>query len=104
LDRKIKEACKGLMPESQWLIKLELESDQDKEFLADFILQWSDHGDGAMMSPNTKRVYITALVYLLRYVKNLRNGGRIYKSFKEMTRDDFFAKEEPRGYLESLKL
>jgi hypothetical protein len=31
LDRKIKEACRGLMPESQWLIKLELESDQDKE-------------------------------------------------------------------------
>jgi hypothetical protein len=103
LDRKIKEACKGLMPESQWLIKLELESDQDKELLADFILQWSDHGDGAMMSPNTKRVYVTALVYLSRYVRNVRNGGRIYKSFKEMTRDDFFAKEEPKGYLESLK-
>jgi hypothetical protein len=54
LDRKINEAWKGLMPESQWLIKLELESDKDKELLADFILQWSDHsGGGAMMSPNT---------------------------------------------------
>ena len=38
LDRKIKEACKGLMPESHWLIKLKLESDEDKELLADFIL------------------------------------------------------------------
>jgi hypothetical protein len=102
LDRKIKEACKGLMPESQWLIKSELESDKDKELLADFILQWSDYGDGAMMSPNTKRVYVTSLVYLLRYVKNVRNGG-LYKSFLKITRDDFFAKEEPEGYLESLK-
>ena len=56
LDEKIKESFKGLMPESQWLIKLELESDEDNELLADFILQWSDQGDGAMMSPNTKRV------------------------------------------------
>jgi hypothetical protein len=105
LDRKIKEACKGLMPETQWLIKREIESDQDKELLADFILQWSDYGkSGAMMmSPNTKRVYVSSLVYLLRYVKNVRNGGRVYKSFKEITRDDFFAKEVPKGYLESLK-
>lgn len=46
LDRKIKESCKGLMPETQWLIKREIESDQDKELVADFILQWSDHGKG----------------------------------------------------------
>jgi hypothetical protein len=46
LDRKIKEACKGVMPETQWLIKREIESDQDKELVADFILQWSDHGKG----------------------------------------------------------
>jgi hypothetical protein len=106
LDRKIKEACKGLMPETQWLIKREIESDQDKELVADFILQWSDHGkggDGGMMSPNTKRVYVASLVYLLRYVKNVRNGGRVYRSFREITRDDFFAKEDPKGYLESLK-
>jgi hypothetical protein len=106
LDRKIKEACKGLMPETQWLIKREIESDQDKELVADFILQWSDHGKGGyggMMSPNTKRVYVASLVYLLRYVKNVRNGGRVYRSFREITRDDFFAKEDPKGYLESLK-
>ncbi|MFL6483100.1 MAG: hypothetical protein ACJ70Z_00075, partial [Nitrososphaera sp.] len=51
LDRKIKESFKGLMPESQWLKKLELESDEDNELLAHFILQRSDHSDGAMMSP-----------------------------------------------------
>jgi hypothetical protein len=55
-----------------------------------------------MMPSNTKRAYVTSLVYLSRYVKNVRNGG-IYKPFREMTRDDFFAKQEPKGYLESLK-
>ncbi|MFL6476440.1 MAG: hypothetical protein ACJ70Y_05625 [Nitrososphaera sp.] len=64
LDRKIKEYFKGLMPESQWLKKLELESDEDNELLADFILQRSDHSDGAMMSPNAKRVSMNLVALL----------------------------------------
>jgi hypothetical protein len=32
----------------------------------------------------------------------VRNGGRVYRSFREITRDDFFAKEDPKGYLENL--
>jgi hypothetical protein len=86
LDRKIKEeACRGLMPECQWLIKLGVESD---ELPAGFILQWSDHGDGAMMSPNRKGGHMShrLCISLSRYVKSVRNGGRVYKSFKEIAR------------------
>lgn len=92
----------GLLPSPQWQL-MEFQSDEDKELIADFILDWSNHGDGGVsMSPNTKRGYITALLYLSRYVKEKRNGGR-YKPLKEMSRDDFFAEKEPKGYLRSLK-
>jgi integrase len=91
LDRKLKEACKGLLASPQWLI-MELPRDEDKELIADFIIGWSNSGgDGVMMAPNTKRGYISALVYLSRYL-----GHK--KSFREMTRQDIID-----GYLNSLK-
>lgn len=101
LDRKIKEAIKGLKPSPQYLL-LGF-SDEDKELIADFILDWSNHNSsGRSMAPNTKKGYIDALSLLSRYVKDVRNGG-IYKPLKEITRDDFRAQEEPKGYLQSLK-
>jgi integrase len=102
LDRKIKEACTGLLPTYQWMI-MELESDEDKELVADFILNWSnDSKNGTPMPPNTKASYIAALTILSKYIKNKRNGG-VYKPFRNITRDDFFADQEPKGYLRSLK-
>jgi len=78
-------------------------SDEDKELIADFILDWSNHNSsGRSMAPNTKKGYTDALSLLSRYVKDVRNGG-IYKPLKEITRDDFRAQEEPKGYLQSLK-
>ena len=101
LDRKIKEAIKGLKPSPQYLL-LDF-SDEDKELIADFILDWSNHNrNGRSMAPNTKKGYIDALSLLSRYAMDVRNGG-IYKPLKEITREDFFAKEEPKGYLQSLK-
>jgi integrase len=96
LDRKIKEACSGLKPSSQWAL-MEFDSDRDKELIADFIQQWSNEGDGVPMSPNTKRAYIDALLLLFRYVKENLNGS-IYKPFAEMTKQDIVD-----GYLKSLK-
>src|ERR671919_609467 len=80
LDRKIKEAITGLLPSPQW--SLMDFSDEDKELIANFILDWSNHGDGMPMAPNTKEGYINALSLLSRYVKDKRNGGR-YKPFEE---------------------
>ena len=82
LDRKIKQACIGLKPSAQWALK-ELPRDEDKEMIADFIINWStyDSNDGSIMSPNTKRVYLNSLVCLSRYFQHK-------KSFKEMTRQD----------------
>ena len=101
LDRKIKEAVGNLYPPSaQWSL-LEL-SDEDKELIADFIIDWSNQGNGRLMPPNTKKAYIETLTLLSRYIKNVRNSG-IYKPFKEMTRDDFLAQEKAKGYLRSLK-
>jgi hypothetical protein len=40
LDRKVKEACKEVKPADERLL-LEL-SDEDKELIADFIIEWSD--------------------------------------------------------------
>ncbi len=55
------------------------------------------------MTVNTKRAYISALVYLARHLDHK-------KSFKEMTPEDFFSKEvidektgKKRGYLENMK-
>jgi integrase len=91
LDRKIKEACTGLKPSSQWLL-MELPRDEDKELIADFILQWPNESkDGHPMAPNTKIAYIDALVRLARC-----HGHK--KSFKEMTKEDIVD-----GYLKSLK-
>lgn len=80
-------------------------SDEDKELIADFILDWSNHGTGRPMASSTKKTYIDALTLLSRHVKYVRNGGSggKYKSLKEITRDDFFAQQEPKGYLRSLK-
>ena len=90
LDRKIKMALADLKPGSQWRL-MELPTEEDKELIADFILNWSNEGSGFMMRPNTKRVYIDSLVYLSRYLN-------YKKSFKEMTREDIV-----EGYLRSLK-
>jgi integrase len=54
------------------------------------------------MPANTKRGYIDALHLLSKYVIEKRNGGK-YKPLREFTWEDFFAKEEPKGYLRSLK-
>jgi hypothetical protein len=70
---------------------IELSRDEDEEMIADFIIQWSNDGDCIMMSPNTKRGFVSALVYLTRYL-----GYK--KSFKEMKREDIID-----GYLNSLK-
>jgi transcriptional accessory protein Tex/SPT6 len=103
LDRKIKEACAGLKPSFQWALN-ELRRKEDKELIADFILNYSnERGSGMPMSTNTRKLCITALVYLARH-----NDDK--KSFKEMTPDDFYSKEiidektgKKRGYLENLK-
>jgi integrase len=92
LDRKIKQACSGLKPSFQWLLK-ELPRDEDKELIADLIIAWPNDMsiDGQPMAPNTKVAYIDALVRLARY-----HGHK--KSFKEMTKEDIVD-----GYLRSLK-
>lgn len=103
LDRKIKEACIGLKPSFQWALN-ELPRKEDKELIADFILNYSNETDSGMpMSTNTKKLYIAALVYLARHHDHK-------KSFKEMTSEDFFSKEivdektgKKRGYLENLR-
>gem|GEM_PF-2720840 len=82
----------------------ELPRDEDKELIADFILNWSnDSEDGMPMALNTKRGYISALVYLARHHNHK-------KSFKEMAPEDFFSKEiidektcKKKGYLENIK-
>jgi len=78
-------------------------SDEDKELITDYFLDCTNHGSGTEQTVNTKKGYVNALVYLSRHVKNVRNGGTVYKSFKDMTKDDFYAKEEPKGYLRSLE-
>ncbi len=91
LDKKIREACEGIKSGYQWLLK-ELPRNEDKELIADFILQWSNESaDGIPMAPNTKAAYITSLVYLARHLKHK-------KSFEEMTKEDIVD-----DYLRSLK-
>ena len=83
LDRKIKEACAGLKPSVQWALN-ELPRNEDKELIADFILNYSNESDSAMpMTVNTKKLYVAALVYLARHHDHK-------KSFKEMIPEDFF--------------
>jgi len=85
LDRKIKQGCVGLKPSVRWAWK-ELPRDEDKEMIADFIINWStyDSSDDAIMSPSTKSMYINSLVYLSRHFQHK-------KSFKEMMRQDIAA-------------
>ena len=92
LDRKIKTALAGIKPSVQWRL-MELPRPEDKELIADFILNWSNDSGGSnlMMRPNTKRAYIDSLVYLSRHFNHK-------KSFKEMTRQDIID-----AYLNSLK-
>jgi hypothetical protein len=86
LDRKIKEALADVSKSTQWLL-MELPRDEDKELIADFIINWSNESeDGMSMSPNTKTAYVSALVYLARHHNHK-------KSFKEMSPEDFFSKE-----------
>jgi hypothetical protein len=67
LDRKIREALTGVLPSVQWSLQ-ELPRAEDKELVADFILTYPNESeDGMPMSANTKRAYISALVYLARY-------------------------------------
>ena len=103
LDRKIKQALSDLKPNSQWAL-MELPRDDDKELVADYILNWSNESaNGMPMTSNTKRVYIDSLVLLARHHEHK-------KSFKDMTPEDFFSKEivdentgKKRGYLENIK-
>jgi len=91
LDRKIREALAGVQPSVQWSLQ-ELPRAEDKELIADFILNYPNESeDGMPMSANTKRAYISALVYLSRFHDHK-------KSFKQMTRADIVD-----GYLNSLK-
>jgi integrase len=100
LDRKLKEAFSDLKPSIQCsILKF---SDEDKELIADFIADYFNQ-NGTAMSPNTKRGYVDALHLLSQYVMESRNGG-IYKPFRELTHEDFFADhQKPYGYLRSLK-
>jgi len=101
LDRKIKEAVFDLKPSTQWSL-MEL-SDEDKELIADFIADFFNQY-GTAMAPNTKKIYVDALYHLSKYVMEYRNRG-VYKPFREMTHDDFFADQHlpSYGYLRSLK-
>ncbi len=86
LDRKIKEALGDVPKSTQWLL-MELPRDEDKELIADFIINSSNESSDSMpMSPNTKTAYVSALVYLARHHNH-------EKPFKEMTAEDFFSKE-----------
>jgi hypothetical protein len=84
LDRKIMGALGHVPKSTQWLV-MKLPRDEDKELIADFIINSSNESsDGMPMSPNTKAAYVSALVYLARYHNHK-------KSFKEMTSEDFLA-------------
>lgn len=91
LNLKLKEVCKDQSPAIQHLI-LELPREEDRELIADFILEYPNDTNGLPMSPATKRGYIANLVYLARYL-----GHK--KSFKEMTKGDIVD-----GYLNSLRV
>jgi hypothetical protein len=91
LDAKIRVACFDLKPSMQGLL-LDLPTDEDRELIADYILQWANQiGQGRMMARPTKRSYVTTLVYLSRYLHHA-------KSFRKMTKEDILD-----GYLSSLR-
>jgi site-specific recombinase XerD len=66
---------------------LELHTDEDKELIADFLNACIAQEN---ISTNTKKVYLSSLVYLSRHLGNK-------KSFRDMTNDDLF------DYLNSLR-
>ena len=93
----------GLKPSVQWALN-ELPRDEDKELIADFILNYPNESENTMpMALNTKKSYINSLVYLARHHNHK-------KDIQRMTPDDFFSKEivdektgKKKGYLENLK-
>ena len=89
VDRKVKHACSigGQLPVSLQRLFLELPRDEDKELVADFIIDSYHEKDIAV---KTKCTYISNLVYLSRDL-----GHK--KSFKDMNA------EEITGYLNSFK-
>jgi len=90
VDRKVKQACSigGQVPASLQRLVLELSRDEDKELIADFII---DSYHEKNIAVKTKCTYISNLVYLSRYL-----GHK--KSFKDMTSQDVI-----EGNLHSLK-
>jgi hypothetical protein len=76
IDRKIKQACNigGQVPASLQRLFLELPRDEDKELVADFII---DSYHEKNIAVKTKCTYISNLVYLSRYLDHK-------KSFKDM--------------------
>lgn len=67
VDRKVKLAS-GVgsnLPPSHQRLFLEIPKDEDKVAIADFII---DSYNQQNISPNTKSVYLTTLVYLSRYL------------------------------------
>jgi hypothetical protein len=93
VDRKVKQACSigGQMPTSLQRLFLELPRDEDRELVADFII---DSYHEKNIAVKTKCTYIANLVYLSRYLSHK-------KSFKDMKTAS--TSEEITGYLNSLK-
>jgi Phage integrase, N-terminal SAM-like domain len=85
INQKVKTAAQGLQKSVQNYF-LEFPTEKDKELVANFILTCSQQENVAI---KTKRVYLIALTYLSRYLKN-------EKSFEAITAEDLSA------YLNSL--
>jgi hypothetical protein len=69
LDNRLKEMFAEFRPGDQRLL-LEL-SDEDKELVADFIDAWLTWGKALKMPKNTKKKYVTSLVYLSNWTSRL---------------------------------
>ena len=80
INRKIKTAVAGLQKSIQNYF-LEFPTERDKEVVADFMLACSQQENVAI---KTKRVYLIALTYLSRFLKNK-------KSFDTITAKEFSA-------------
>jgi hypothetical protein len=77
INQKVKTAAQGLQKSIQNYF-LEFPTEKDKELVADFILTCSQQENVAL---KTKRVYLIALTYLSKYLKN-------EKSFEAITAKD----------------
>ena len=71
---------------------MELKSDEDRELIADFILDYPNDNNGIALANSTKKGYISNLVYLSRYLEHK-------KCFREMDNQDIVY-----GYLNSLRV